>query len=423
MMPLPRKIALAVIVASVAGVAVWSLRTKPRAVHPIDAVPADAFVAIEVNIDVLRKSGALAAVFGDRDEQSLTQVCGFDPVDKMTDLVFAIPEGGTGEFGVAVQSDLTQGELTRCADAVVTGHGGDPTSDIVARGSYSIITPRRTSTDSTKPPRSLGYRSGAPILVGPKRWISSMIDAVDDVGDGTGSPGQHVTLRTSLGDGISPPPAFVLTATTLLDRAVRDKLKAEMLAQVGPGDDPGTAMMIGVLGMTSGVLGLYEQGGEVHALVKLHCEEEAQCSQVDKLIAKVGGQWAATPELRAFGLGPVLDHLEVDHHGRELRVRTSAATGDVVRWAKLFLDAKGLGLAGKTSTVPLSSDADVPTQTVKIQVPEGVKQGQPFTVNFTRPASTSDPQGTRPLIATVVPNVPAASSSSASQSPPLHPPP
>ena len=88
MMPAQRWIAIAVGGVGLAVASAWYLHSPSRPVHPIDAVPPDAFVAVEVNVGALRKSGALTALFGDKDEQSLTHVCGFDPVEQMEDLVF-----------------------------------------------------------------------------------------------------------------------------------------------------------------------------------------------------------------------------------------------------------------------------------------------------------------------------------------------
>jgi hypothetical protein len=405
--PTPRKVALAIAAAGVVLLAAWYFYAPARPTHAIDAVPADAFVAIEIDVDALRKSGALAALFGDHDEQSLTKVCGFDPVDRMTDLVFTVPEGATGDFGVAVEASLTRHELARCAEEVVRGHGGDPTSDIVERGSYSIITPRSTSADAAKPARSMAYKRGSPVLVGPKSWVNTMVDTIEEASLGRGSPGEHVTLRQKLAAEITPAPHFLLTATALLDRSVRDKLKAEMLNEVGTADDSGTSMMLGVLGMTSGVLGLYEKAGDVHAVVDLHCDEEAQCAQVERLILKVRDDWSKMPALREFGLGTVLDHLAVDHHGTKLQMRASAPATDVVRWAKLFLDskpivAKASGAEPAASAPPNDVTADVPTQTLRVRVPEGTKPGDPISIRI--PASGPGTNGQVTTVAGVPAN-------------------
>ncbi len=433
MMPLPRKIAIALFGAGAVALAAWYFHTPRRPVRPIDAVPPDAFVAIDINVGALRRSGALTALFGDRDEQKLTEVCGFDPVDQMEDLVFTVPEDGNGDFGVAVQAALTQDQLVGCANQIVKAHGGDPTADIVTRGSYNVITPRSTSAESTRPPRSLGYSRGSPILVGPRSWLYTMIDAIDDASEGKSSPGEHANLRTRLAASIKPPPTFLVTGTALLDRRVREKLKAEMVKEVGTARDTGTLMMFGVLGMSSAVIGLYEGGDDVHAVAHLHCEEEQECVQVGKLIAKVRDEWAKMPALREFGLGPVLDHLKVDHHGTQLEVEAVAPTADVVRWAKLFLESRPLvarpdasgsapSAASPQASATGAGTADVPTQTIHVQVPEGVAPGQPFTVRIPSPVPGAS-GGVRVLSATAVPPSPAPPpSAAATSSPAPHPP-
>jgi hypothetical protein len=415
MVPRARKMAIALVGVGAAVLAASYFRTPKHPVHAIDAVPPDAFVAIEVNVGALRKSGALAALFGESDEQSLTQICGFDPVDQMDDLVFTVPEDGSGAFGVAVQATLSMGQLVDCANKVVTAHGGDPTADITKRGDYSIITPRSTSSDPGKPGRSLGYKAGSPVLVGPKSWLYSMVDAVEDAAAGNGSPGEHLTMRGALAKGITPPPTFLLTASAVLERSVREKLKAEMIKEVGTGNDSGTAMMLGVLGMTSGVLGLYETGGDVRALVQLHCEHETECAQVERLVLRVKEEWSQMSPLRNFGLGPVLERVHAMHSGTTLEVSTSAPTADVVRWAKLIIASRPvLAPADFTSGHPqpspgasastpaaAASNVAVPTQTIHVQVPEGVAPGQAFTVKIPAPVGASSVAGSKVITATI----------------------
>jgi hypothetical protein len=413
-LPLPRKIALAVVGAAGALALAYYLRTPPhRPTHALDAVPADAFVAIEIDVGSLRKAGALTALFGDRDEQSITKACGFDPVDRMSHLVFTVPEGATGDFGVAVDASLTREELVSCADAVVKARGGDPTAETVERGSYAVITPKTTSSETSRPARSLGYAKDGPLLVGPRTWVYTMIDTLEDASQAppSRSPGEHVTLRQRLAAEITPTPLFLVTATALLDRSVRDKLKAEMIKEVGTATDSGTSMMMGVLGMTSGVLGLYEEGGDVHAVLDLDCEREPECAEVEKLVRKVAGEWSQMKELRGFGLGPVLDKVVAEHRGTRLQVRTSAPAADVVHWAKLFLETKTLvAPRGPVAAGSPEDDlkADVPTQTVRVTVPEGTKPGDSLTIKV--PTIGSGQAGQVHIVTAV----PAASVSAAS---------
>jgi hypothetical protein len=403
MMPLSRKIGLALVGVGLCVLgASFLIPHSQRPVHAIDAVPPSAFLSVAVDVARLRKSPVLGALFGDRDEQKLAAVCGFDPLDVTHSIVFALPVGGSGDFGVAVQADIKQADLLRCADAVVKAHGGDPTVDQDARGPYKFFTPHKTSAGSDKPPRSIGYHEGDPILVGPKRWLFEMVDALEEAGQGRPASGQHTSLLAELDRSVQPPPAYLLTATVRIEPSVRAKLRAEMLAEVGGAQDPGTAMMLGVLGMSAGVLGLYERDDDVRAVLDLRCEEEGQCVAVGKLVEKVRAEWAKMDALREFGLGPVLDHLEVSPHDKTLEVRAGAPSRDILRWARLYLAMSPF------VAQPGGGAADVPTETLKIPVPEGLEPGQPFTVKIPAATSGSAATGTRnlvPSIQGVVPSV------------------
>jgi len=83
----------------------------------IDAVPADAFLVMTLDVDRLRKSPLGAAILGGANskllgEKTITAICGFDPLDRMREVAVAVPqEDETGEFGIVIRADITKHEL------------------------------------------------------------------------------------------------------------------------------------------------------------------------------------------------------------------------------------------------------------------------------------------------------------------------
>lgn len=60
---------------------------------------------------------------------SLSDACGFEPLEHTRALMVALPEGGErGEFGAAFAGDLTKDALAACAEKVIRARGGQPSA-------------------------------------------------------------------------------------------------------------------------------------------------------------------------------------------------------------------------------------------------------------------------------------------------------
>jgi hypothetical protein len=333
-----RWLALAAIVTGVglAGGALYVTRAPRPPALAVDAIPADAFAAIDVHLDALRRSGALSALFGASGEQSVTKACGFDPVDRMHEIVFALPETGDGDFGVAVQADLGKDELLACARKVIETRGGATSTDVATRGTYTVVAQRLPPGDARLRP-ALAYRDGGPYLVGVGEWLGKMIDAVERP-SASAAPDPHAALRKSLSGPAGT--SFAVTGTVVLLKSIREKVRAQMIGEGESLSDSGAATMAGILAISSAAIGLYEQGDQVRAVAELVCEDAAACTAVQKFLLRKQDTWSKDPKLRLFGVATALDHLEIDHHDAHLEVRASAPTVQVVQWVKAVLEPR-----------------------------------------------------------------------------------
>lgn len=297
----------------------------------VDAIPTDAFAAVDVNLDALRRSGALSAVFGNGQEQTVTKVCGFDPVDRMHELLFAFPEKGDGDFGVVVSADLTRDELLGCSRKLIEARGGEAPKATESRGSFAIVSQPGSPDQKSRP--ALAFRDGGPYIIGVGEWLGRLVDSVDHPPPG----GVHAALRGGLAGDSHP--AFVLTATVVLLKNLREKLKVQMATKTEDEADGASSTMAGILGVSSAALGLYEQGDQMRAVADLVCDDAAACTTVQKFIWRKQEVLRKDPTLRVFGVAAVIDRLEVDSHDTHLQIRASAPTKQVVDWVKAFVPA------------------------------------------------------------------------------------
>lgn len=320
------------------------------------AVPQDAWLVVTIDVAALRRSalaqpllgggpGAGGAVDALPGLGSLPSACGFDPVARLRQVTLASPEGGErGEFGVAFAGELTQSELTACAEKAIIARGGRPVTS--ARDGFTVV----EDTSDAQHAR-VAYRDGGPFLVGRGAWLDAMMNAA--VGKGARARADHEALREALApSGSTAPRAVVLTA--LLPKALRKKLEGELGAEAG-GD--GERAYAAVLSVEAAGLALSTggSGSTTQLAAELRCETPAACDEVKTLIERTRLSASQNLGLRLVGLGPLLDSLHVEVHGTSLSARAQAPTDDLARALQRVLALRAPFAA--TPSAPLPSPA------------------------------------------------------------------
>jgi hypothetical protein len=317
--------AVAAIVA--VGVLVAGLRWRGERSAPdagvLLAAPEDAWLILTVDVRAaapllepfFRGGGGLAKATSAAGLGSLSEACGFDPVEHLRELMVAVPEGGDrGDFGVAFSADLTMDELAACARKAIAARGGAPSTTM--RGGFTVIGDDQAPTQAR-----LAYRDRGPFLVGRGVWLEAMIDAA--LGRAPRARPEHEALRAVLAPTGSAARALVVTA--LLPKSIRDRIRAETDAGAG--------------GSFAGVLGVEEAGAAVTTSesttaleVELRCETPASCGEVKELVERARLALAGNFSARLMGLGPLIDGLSIDAAvPGVLALRTRAPTGDLAQ--------------------------------------------------------------------------------------------
>lgn len=319
-----------------------------RSTAILDAVPADAWLVVTVDVAALRASplaqpllspGVGKAVPG---LGSVTDACGFDPLPRIRELLVTSPEHGEkGDFGVAFTGDFTRDELVKCADKISRANGGSPATSV--HGDYAVL-------ENTADPNHTraAYRDGGPYLVGRGPWLDAMIDAVEGHGPRLGA--EHTALRSALAPAPGgPAQAIVLTA--LLPAELREKLKADLGTELGSDADK---TYVAVLAVSQAAVALRTSGGKptTELAAELRCETPAACNEVKTLLEHKRLVFSRDMGVRLVGLGPLLDSLKVEVHGPSLSASASAPSDDLARAIQRALDFRGLGAGHKTRALP-----------------------------------------------------------------------
>jgi hypothetical protein len=343
-------LALVLALATAAAVFFVARRSSRGRVHAIDAIPANAFLVLKVDVDGLRRSPLGAPIFGGATsklsgEKTFTELCGFDPLSRMSEVAVGVPEDGApGEFGVSIRAEISKDDLLACAQKVIEsrkGHGlGAPT--VRASGSYTLVESESDDTDPTRRTPTLAYRDGGPFLIARGPWLATMIDTVDGKLPSVRTESPHAALRHAVGETDASP--LTVIATAVLPKALRERLKNEMGIELGSIEDADAgkgAVMAGVLGVASVGVGISAGAAETTATLIGRCDDPPSCAEVQKLVRKKRLEWLQDLSIGLFGLRPLLDAMTIDNDGGTLRVTTGVPSDDASKWLDRILTSRG----------------------------------------------------------------------------------
>jgi hypothetical protein len=359
------------------------------ATNPLAAVPADSFLVVTVDIASLAQSplgetlvGQLKGEAGARagtilGVDSITETCGFDPLPHLRAIAIAVPEGGErGDFGIAASGTLTKDALASCARAVLAKRGGEASTR--QEGSFTVVSDARTPGGA-----EVAFRDGGPYLVGRGIWLTRMIDAADGRTASTlsASNDTHAALRADL--KTRDVDAEALRATAILPHDLRERLQGELARETSqtaashgdkssPPANKATAnkTMEGVLGVSAVALGIH--AGRPHEdtrlVAELRCDSDAACDAVSTFILHTRLGWSGNLGYRLFGLGPLIDNLQIQHppspggsaSANVLYVQTRTSTDDLVKIIDRVLRPTAPAKPNATST----ARSPVPDETV-----------------------------------------------------------
>jgi len=302
----------------------------------LDAVPADAWLVVTVDVAALRQSPVAKPVLQGGEKTgipglgALTANCGFDPLAKLKEVAIASPESGErGDFGVAFSGDFTRDELAACANNTIKARGGAPTTS--TRGRFTVVEDTGDALHSR-----VAYRDGGPFLVGRGAWLDAMMDAVD--GKGPRMRPEHARLRGALAPAKGAPPrAIVLTA--MLPSSLRSRLKSEMTAEVGD-ETKANATFGAILGVNEVGLAVSTggEGSTTDLTAQLQCDTAPMCDDVKGFLERKRFALAKDLTIRLVGLGPLLDSFAVESHGPSLSATARAPSDDLARGLQRALD-------------------------------------------------------------------------------------
>ena len=292
--------------------------------HALDAIPTGALIVATADLDALRASPVGAPFLREGREipgvGKVRDVCGFDPVDTLTEVALAIPAAGdAGEFGVVAAGKVDDEAILACASKVIE-----------ARGGHAVISPLggfRTVRDTSQPGGGeIAVRKGGPMLLGAGSYLRAMIDAADGRAASIRASVAHAQLGRQIDGG-------AIRVTVVLSPDQRRTL-VEELETDGTKDSPAASVMAGALGVTLG------PRVAIHGVIA--CEEAAACARFATKLKAVRDERAADYAVRLVGFGTVLEQLKIEPAGELIHLRVELAADQAALLADRVLKLRGV---------------------------------------------------------------------------------
>ena len=306
--------------------AVARLRTTPApGGHALDAIPSGALLVASADLAALRASPAGAPFLREGREipglGKVKDVCGFDPMDTLTEVAVAIPAAGeAGEFGLVAAGPVDADAVIGCATKVIQARGGSPEVSVI--GGFRAVHDASMATTGGE----IAVRKGGPLLLGAGSYLRSMIDAADGRAPTIRSSRAHGFLAHEVGDA-------AVRVTVVLSPEQRRTLSDE-LATGGAAGSPAGSIVAGALGVTLGPsVGL-------HAV--LSCDDAAACTRLAATLQKLRDARAADLATRLVGFGEVLEKITISSAGELLHARVDLPADQAATLADRLLALRGM---------------------------------------------------------------------------------
>lgn len=312
-----------------AGAGAYFGGSPPTERAALDAIPERTFLLVTIDLKRLRASPLAAELGGFREVSDVSSLCGFDPLERAREVVIAVPEEESGEFGLAVTHDLTRDEVAACARKIADSRGDGST--VREEGAYAILEPKESIEPGPK--GQIVYRQGAPLLVGRGAWMTKMRGALDGTEPRVAAQKAHSALREVAGANAVGDARPTLVATAVLPKALRERLRRQMVTETEGSKGAATMDAILAVGEVALAIRTTTEGAPVKVFAELRCEKPGACETVRGFIDRKRKAFAADPLVKLMGFGPMLDAVTLEVNGEVLDAEVEWSAADFRRAA------------------------------------------------------------------------------------------
>lgn len=293
------------------GYFVWVKTKLPAFTSAVDAIPDDALLVATADVNVLRRVTALAPIFAEAGEipglGKVRDVCGFDPLERVTEVAMGVPASGAdGDFGLVALGAADADAFLACASKAIEARGGRPVVNPI--GSFRTVRDSAARGSSAE----IAVRDGGPILLGAGTYLRAMIDAADGRVPRVSTDLLHERLSREIGPG-------ALRITVVLTPEQRRTLNEE-LARGGARGSPATTM--------SGLGLAVSMNDRVSLSGIVTCDAAPACADLAATFDARRTSQADDPLMRVLGIQPLLERMKINADGTRIMARVDMSVDE-----------------------------------------------------------------------------------------------
>lgn len=300
-------------------------KTPDTGGRTLDAIPSGALLVATADLAALRASPVGAPFLREGREipglGKVRDVCGFDPMDTLTEAAIAIPAAGdTGEFGLVAAGPVNDEALLGCAAKVIEARGGRPVVTTV--GAFRSVRDASLAAAGGE----IAVRKGGPLLLGAGTYLRAMIDAAD---------GRTPSIRSSRAhNALGAEVAGASVRVTVVLAAEQRRALAEELQNGGATGSPAGSIAGGALGVTIGPT------VDVHGV--LSCDDAAACARLADTLDKARAARAGDALVRLIGVGALLEKVTIKAEGELVHAKVAMPAEQAAMLAERLLALRNL---------------------------------------------------------------------------------
>jgi hypothetical protein len=290
----------------------------------LDAVPNGALLVASADLDALRASPVGAPFLREGREipglGKVRDVCGFDPMDTLSEVAISIPAAGdSGDFGLAASGKIDDEALLACAAKVIEARGGKAV--VTPVGGFRVVRDAAGAGSG-----EIAVKKGGPLLLGGGAYLRAMIDTADGRAPSIRRSVAHSLLGKAIGEG-------AVRVTVVLTPEQRQALVDE-LESGGAAGSPAASVSAGALGVQLGPV------VALHGVIA--CDDPGACARFAVSIKAARDARAADFGTRLVGIGAVLEQLQIEPQGDMIQLRVAVPAEQAATLLDRVLKLRGL---------------------------------------------------------------------------------
>jgi hypothetical protein len=310
-----------------------------------DAMPADALLAVVVDVAQLRATDVGKSLLGEGRSMAvlgeIQRLCGGDPMDTVEQLGFAVPlDGPDNAFGVSATGAIDAQAMLRCAERIVQEHGGKAERRRVGRFLALRDTSRATPT------AELAVAELGPLVLAEAPYLGRALETAAGRAPRLSAEPKHQRLVEAVGSGL-------VVATVVLSPDQRKTLADELRGQ-GMADSPFRSVSAAALRLTL--------EGDIAVRAVLICDTDDACPAVAQLFRDAAAEQARSPAVQAMGLDRLLERLKFRGEGREVHVDATIPVKDALAAVRKIITLRELAKHAQFGVPPLEPSREPPRE-------------------------------------------------------------